>query len=257
MNRRSTKRLAPPLDATVEFTLRLPPFVLLVVIAFMAGSGLARAQLAEKGALLLEETFQRHASYTKERLPLREGWQVRVAHGTWQRTPAGVASNWTSGHSPVLVVEGDFSDVVIEVDFRYTAEPGRWAACRLSASNPTLDPRAYAASVWANVDFDSRGRGLWLENDQWSGPITRVGWARAQFPPCDWHTLRLELVGNDAAASCAGASAKGSHAKFGIPKTSIWLGTGLSPHELRNLRVYAAKRKTEVAARSAAVSMNR
>lgn len=84
-------------------------------------------------------------------------------------------SFWETGHSPVLVLEGEFRDVVIEVDFRYRREPDKWSACRVSATNPTGFPRRHAASVWANVDFDSRGRGLSMENDRWDGPITRVG----------------------------------------------------------------------------------
>lgn len=222
--------------------MRYPTWLLSASLIAIAACGVVRAQLAEKGALLLEEDFQRYATYTKERQPLRDGWRVRVAHGTWDRTTEGVASTWTQGHSPVLVIEGDFGDVVIEVEFRYRAEPERWAAFRLSAANPALDPRAYAASVWANVNFDSRGRGLWVENDQWSGPITRVGYAKAQFPPDTWHTMRLEIVDRDAFAACNGATARGGHEKFRLPKTSIWLGTGMSRHELRRLRVYAATR---------------
>jgi hypothetical protein len=200
------------------------------------------AQLATPGELLLREDFRRHAAYTKERLPLQPGWQARVAHGTWERTGDGVRSRWQAGHSPVLVIEGDFGDVVIEVDFRYRAEPGKWAACRVSATNPVLFPRGYAVSVWANVDFKSRGRGFLIENDVWDGPITRAGYKKADFPPDTWHTLRLELVGNDARATCNGVTVHATHGKFGLPKTSLWLATGQSEHELRDLRIYAAKR---------------
>ena len=210
----------------------------LVAVALATG---AAAQIAVKGELLLEENFQRHAVYTKELLPVQAGWRVRVAHGKWERTPEGVRSIWETGHSPVLVVEGEFRDVVIEVDFRYRREADKWAACRVSATNPTVFPRGYAASVWANVDFDSRGRGLWLENDKWDGPITRVGYGKAKFEPDTWHTLRFEIVGDEAAVECAGFKARGRHEKFGIPKTTLWLGTGLSSHELKNLRVYAAR----------------
>lgn len=200
----------------------------------------ACASLATKGDLLLEEDFQKHAVYTKEPLPLAPGWRVRVAHGKWVRSPDGVRGIWESGHNPTLVVEGEFRDVIIEVDFRYQAEPGKWAACRLSATNRELHPRAYAVSTWANVDFKSRGRGFVLEHDYWDGPITRVSYKKAEFAPDTWHTLRLEIVGDRAAAECAGVRVSGTYDKFGIPKTSIWLGTGQSAHELRRLRVYAA-----------------
>lgn len=213
----------------------------LVLIGLCTIARGASPPLAEKGALLLEENFQRHALYTKERLPVADGWQVRAAHGKWTRSAEGVTSTWETGHSPVLVFEGNFGDVVIELEFRYRAEPGKWAACRLSAANPQLDPRAYAASVWANVDFDSRARGLVLENDQWGGHITRVGYGKGSFEPDRWHTLRLEIVGDRARAECNGSAARGAHPKFALAKSSIWLGTGQSPHELRRLRVYAAQ----------------
>jgi hypothetical protein len=213
----------------------------LAVAALVGLAATARAQIAEKGELILQEDFRRHAAFTKDPRPVVEGWQARVAHGIWQRTDAGVQSTWEKGHSPVLVYEGTFGDVVIEVDFRYRAEPGKWAACRVSATNPQLYPRAYAASVWANVDFKSRGRGFLLENDVWSGHITRVSYKKAQFQPDTWYTLRFELVGNTASAECNGVRITGAHEKFGIPKSSLWLATGMSPHELRQLRVYAAR----------------
>lgn len=201
----------------------------------------ARAQLAQKGELLLEENFQRYATYTKEKLPVKGGWQVRVAHGIWNRTSEGVQSTWHEGHSPVLVFEGNFGDVVVELEFRYRAEPGKWAACRVSATHTVLNPRAYAASVWANTDFKSRAIGLILEHDEWSGHITQVSRKLMEFAPEAWHALRLEIVGDKAQATCDGISMSGTHEKYGLPKNSLWLATGMSPHELRNLRVYAAR----------------
>lgn len=229
-------------DPSILLAARVVRTAAVLVVASLA----LDAQPAEKGRLLLHEDFRRHEVYTKESLPVIDGWTVRVAHGSWQRSEDGVQSTWVSGHSPVLIYEGSFSDVIIEVDFRYRQEPGRWAACRVSAANPQLDPRAYATSVWANVDFKSRGRGFILENDVWSGSITRLGYAKAWFYPDTWYTIRLEIVGNAATAEVDGISVKGTHEKFGIPKTSIWLGTGMSPHELRNLRVYEASPRQAV-----------
>jgi hypothetical protein len=206
-----------------------------VVVAGVAFA--ADVPRAEKGRLLLQENFQRYAEYTKASQPVSEGWSVRVAHGIWRRTDEGVQSTWESGHSPVLIFEGTFGDAIIEVDFRYTPEPGRWAACRVSAANPQLDPRAYATSVWANVDFKSRGRGFVLENDVWGGYITRLGYAKAWFYPDNWYTLTMQLTGNEVVATCNGRTAKGSHETFGIPKSSLWIGTGESSHELLRLRI--------------------
>ncbi len=197
-----------------------------------------RAQPERRGRLLLEEDFRRYEVYTKERQPVAEGWQVRANHGRWTRTAEGVRSTWVTGHSPVLVYEGAFRDAVVELDFRFGREPGRWAACRLSATNPQTHPRSYAASVWANVDFRSRAVGLVLEHDQWEGPVTQVHRSLTELEPDTWYTLTMQLTGNEVVATCNGRTAKGSHETFGIPKSSLWIGTGESSHELRRLRIH-------------------
>jgi hypothetical protein len=214
----------------------------MVLFAAAASLALAHAQIADKGELLFQDDFRSYSIFTQERQPAKaKGWQIRVAHAEWRKTAEGIESVWTSGHNPVLVFEGTFGDVVIEVDFRYKYEPGKWASCRVCASNSALEPRAYCVSVWANPDNKARARGLVLENDEWSGLITRVGYGKADFQPDTWYTLRVEIVGNETAAFCNATSVRGKYEKFGLPKTALWLGTGQSPHELRNLRVYAAR----------------
>ncbi len=203
----------------------------------------ARAQMALKGELLLAEDFRTHAEFTKEKVPLKEGWTARVAHGTWKRSAEGVEVTWVAGHQPVLLVEGDFGDAIIELEFRYRAEPDyRWAACRISPTNQALNPRAYAASLWANVDYKSRAVGLVLEHDEWSpGHITQVNRKMTEFQPDTWHLLRMELIGDKVLATGGGSTVYGTYDKFALPKTSVWLATGLSRHELRRLRIYAAR----------------
>lgn len=169
---------------------------------------------------------------------MADGWSVRANHGRWTRTDEGVRSTWVTGHSPVLVYEGRFRDATVEVEFRFRREPGRWAACRLSATNPQTHPRSYAASVWANVDFRSRAVGLVLEHDDWSGPVTQVKRTLTEYEPYTWYTLSMELRGNEVTASCNGKTVRGAHDTFGIPKSSLWIGTGESSHELRRLRIY-------------------
>jgi hypothetical protein len=214
---------------------------LILVLAAVGAAVCGRAQLGVKGELLLEEDFRQYETYTKERLPLKNGWQVRVAHGIWTRTPDGVQSVETPNHQPVLVLEGPYQDVIVELEFRYKAEPGKWAACRISAANHTLQPRSYLASLWANVDYKSRAVGLVLEHDQWSASVTQVARKMTEFAPDIWHPLRLELIGNRALAASGAVTTSGEHEKYGLPKTSLWLATGLSTHELRRLRVYAAR----------------
>jgi len=214
-------------------------------LSLLAAASHAPAQMAVKGALLLAEDFQDRAEYSKERQPVKGGWQVRVVHAKWERCPAGIRSVWEQGHMPVLAFEGAFSNAVIEVDFRYQAETNRWGGCRVSAMNPELNPRAYAVSVWANSDGSGhdRGRpqGVLLEHDEWSTGPVKVAHQPGSFAPNTWYTLRLECIGTNALAVCNGVSTYGSHAKFGLAKKSFYVGVGTSSHELRNLRVCEAQ----------------
>lgn len=197
--------------------------------------------LAKKGNMILKYDFKTPEVFTKEYQAINNSWQVKTGHASWKRTKEGVESIWESGHMPVLVFNGEFNDAIIEVDFRYQDETDKWSACRISATNPELAPRSYAVSVWANVGSRSRKTGMVLENDEWKpGEITTVDTLMATFTPGKWHTLRLELVGNEARATCNGYAVSGTHVKFGIPKNSIYLGSGTSKHEFRRLRVYEA-----------------
>jgi hypothetical protein len=50
----------------------------------------------------------------------------------------------------------------------------------------------------------------------------------------------MELIGNTALANCNGVTVYGSHDLFGMPKTTIALGSGYCVHDFRHFRVYAA-----------------
>jgi hypothetical protein len=204
-----------------------------------ASSG--KKTMAIKGKLLFEDDFKTPIEYTKEFKEVKPGWKVKTAHAQWKQSGGKVESIYESGHMPVLVYSGLFTDAVIELDFRFFSEEGKWAACRISATNPELNPRAYSASVWANLDNKARARGMVLEHDEWKpGVITTVDTLMAMFKPGKWYTLRLELVGDYARATCNGVTVYGTHEKFGIPKNSIYLGVGTCRHELRNFRIYEA-----------------
>ncbi len=219
---------------------RFASFALGLGLAFLGAT--SHGQMALKGKLLFEDNFKIPAQYTKEPQAVSEGWQVRSAHADWKRTSEGVQSVWQSGHMPVLAYSGSFSNAVLEVDFRFQKDGTNWAACRLSPTNPQLNPRAYAASVWANQDGKGRAYGMVLEHDEWKpGTITTVQTKPAIFEPNKWYTLRMELIGSNVLASCNGVTVSGTHEKFGLlPKTAVYLGVGTCPHELRSFRVYAA-----------------
>jgi hypothetical protein len=223
-------------------------FVQLILgLAITAAAVKAQAQMAVEGKLLFEDDFKMPAVYNSQRQQVAEGWTVQVAHAVWQRTSDGVQSIFRSGHMPVLLFESEhpFSNVVIEVEFRFHKEPGtntnQGAACRISPTNPTLNPNAYSASVWANLDSKDRRPGMVLEHDEWGRTgITTVDHQPATFEPDKWYRVRMELIRNASLATCNGVTVYGTHERFGLPKTSIALGAGYCVHEFRRFRIYEA-----------------
>lgn len=212
-----------------------------VLFGLVLCTAAADGQTMRKGRLLLADDFKTPAVYTKEFQPVSDGWRVRAWHGEWVRSAEGIESHWSSGHMPVLAYEGSFDDVIIELEFRYRKVEGQKALCRISATNPELNPRAYSVSSWANENSKERELGVVLEHDEWKpGIITTAGRKPAEFQPETWHRMRLEVWGNQASVTVDGVTVSGSHEKFGLHKTLIAIGTGYSPHEIRKLRVYEA-----------------
>lgn len=227
----------------------IPHCLLMVTLMFLLGmrnhtkeSILHKKEIkAVKGKLLFKDDFDQNIVYNKEFQRLTEDWEVKATHAKWEPTNNGIKSIYESGHMPVLTYKGNFKDVIIELDFRFFKEEEKWSACRISATNTVLNPRAYSASVWANLDNKSRSLGMVLEHDEWKpGEITTVDFKASTFKPGKWYTLKLELIGNYARATCNGITVLGTHDKFGITKNSIYLGVGTSPHELRNFKVFEA-----------------
>jgi hypothetical protein len=204
--------------------------------------------MALKGKLLFQDDFKTQTNYTSRPQPVADGWTVKVAHSNWKRTSDGVRSLWRGGHMPVLQFDcaQPFSNVVIEVDFRFHKEPvtnsaNQGAACRISPTNPTLDPAGYSASIWANLDSKDRQPGMVLEHDEWKpNGIVTVDHQPLTLKPDKWYHVRMELVGNTSLANCNGVTVYGSNDLFGMPKTTIALGSGYCVHDFRKFRVYTA-----------------
>ncbi len=207
-----------------------------------------RAQMALKGRLLFQDDFKTLTNYTSLPQPVADGWTVKVAHSNWEKTSGGVRSVWRGGHMPVLEFDCDrpFSNVVIEVDFRFHRNSGtnranNGAACRISPTNFKLNPNAYAASIWANQDSMDRQPGMVLEHDEWRrNGITTVDHQPLALKPDKWYRVRMELIGNAVLGNCNGVTVYGTFEKFGLPKTSVPLGSGYCVHDFRRFRIYEA-----------------
>jgi hypothetical protein len=225
-------------------------FVFIISLFLTTGCTILNAQpstvvldkpIAVKGKLLFKDDFKTPAFYTKDPQQVKDGWSVKVSHAQWVHTINGLQSKWDTGHMPVLTYSGEFKNAVIELEFRYFEEEGKWSACRVSATNPQINPRAYAASIWANGDNKARPLGMVLEHDEWKpGVITTVDNKPASFKAGLWYKLTVELIDDYVRANCNGVTVSGTHELFGIPKNAIYIGVGTSTHEIRKLRVYEA-----------------
>jgi hypothetical protein len=208
----------------------------------------APTHMAAKGKLLFQDDFATPATYTAKPQAVAEGWTVQIAHSNWKQTGDGVQSVWKGGHMPVLQFDCDhpLGDIVVEVEFRFhkdstSTATNQGAACRISPTNPKLDPAGYAASIWANLDSMDRKPGLVLEHDEWKKDgIVTVDLQPLKLEPDTWYPVTMELIGNTVMATANGVSVYGSHEMFGLPKTTIALGSGYCVHDFRHLRVYAA-----------------
>jgi hypothetical protein len=224
------------------------PLQLIWGLALAVATTDAHAQMALAGRLLFQDDFKTPTNYTSAPQPVAAGWTVKIAHSNWQKTRDGVQSVWRGGHMPVLEFdcEQPFSNVVIEVEFRFHRDAGTnrantGAACRISPTNFKLNPNAYAASVWANLDSKDRQPGLVLEHDEWGRPgITTVDHQPLALKPDKWYPVRMELIGNAVLANCNGVTVYGTFEKFGLPKTSVPLGSGYCVHDFRRFRIYEA-----------------
>ena len=209
----------------------------------------ARAQMALKGKLLFQDDFKTLTNYTSQSQSVAPGWTVKVAHSNWKKTRDGVQSVWRGGHMPVLEFdcEQPLGNVIIEVDFRFhrdadSKSTNNGAACRISPTNFKLNPNAYAASIWANQDSMDRQPGMVLEHDEWRrNGITTVDRKPLALKPDQWYHARMELIGNAVLATCHDVTVYGTFEKFGLPKTSVPLGSGYCVHDFRHFRIYEAK----------------
>ena len=217
-------------------------------LVLILATGCAQAQMAVKGKLLFKDDFETPTTYTAKPQAVAEGWTVQIAHSNWKQTRDGVQSVWKDGHMPVLQFNSEhpLGDIVVEVEFRFHKDPtatgtNQGAACRISPTNPKLDPTGYAASIWANLDSMDRKPGLVLEHDEWKKDgIVTVDLKPVKLEPDTWYPVTMELIGNTVLATANGVTVYGSHEMFGMPKTTIALGSGYCVHDFRHFRVYEA-----------------
>jgi hypothetical protein len=95
--------------------------------------------------------------YPKEFKKVIAGWKVKTAYANWKQEGGKVESIYETGYMPVLVYSGLFNDEVIEIDIRFFKKEGKWADCRISATNPELNGVKYDKNTISHQDIINGG----------------------------------------------------------------------------------------------------
>lgn len=200
-------------------------FSLLLVLALTAVS-LPAAEtptpIAKTGRLLFEDTLSQ---------PPDSGW--RVAKGKWEvKDGAWTAATITEEkHGPNILHALPASDVVIEIEFRFNAAQKLHLSFNDDVGHVS---RTYVEPSAIEIRKDSYQH----KTDE---TLMRTP-AGLSLATNKWHTLLLQLRGNQIYAQVGDTTSLGTHPDLAKTKTRFELGYGKGDldGEVRNLRIYEA-----------------
>jgi len=219
------------------------------VFACLAPISLATAQtsppLAVAGRLLLSDDFAKLPP-PKKLHSLNSDWQQRLSFGKWTSLDEGGvrAENIPEdGHGPVLTYLAPIDDVIIECQFRLPTGDPVDRHFRIFLDHPEYRGHTIAAIANESSDFQPVGASL-LHNPKTDHKdvVTEVrfGPIPVTLTPGQWHTMRLELVGDRARMSVDDVVVTGNDPALRTTKNKIGLNPGKAGGDLRNFRVWEA-----------------
>ena len=143
--------------------------------------------------------------------------------------------------------EQPFTNVVIEVDFRFHRGPGREQHEQRRGVSHFADEFQVESRRLRRLHLGEPGQRTaspaWSSNTTNGGGTASPPWTtnHSASKPDKWYRVRMELIGNAVLAHCNGVTVYGTFEKFGMPKTSVPLGSGYCVHDFRRFRIYGAK----------------
>lgn len=212
--------------------------------------------LTTRGKLLLSENFDKPlASFTGKPVGFAsgfEGWRYNTGPsagkgGMWKLADGcftGIES--PEAHHPATASYGmKFQNAIIQVDVRLNDVPAEGRLYRSFFVKAT-DEKDYVCALFGSTS----GINALAYDNEHADPKTKQ---RAKFPAVpiaspsklgEWHTVVLEILGDELVASTEGKSVTLRSPLVGVGKHSIMLGVGTEA-SFRNLRVWEALPNSE------------
>lgn len=223
----------------------LAALALSLVPAISRAEDLPPTYMTERGKLLLQQDFEKP-------LPPFDGKSNGFASGfkAWRYNSAARGGHWdvikgtfhgrenpAAKHPATASYGFDFQDVVIQCDVLMhnvpmEGRPKRYVQVR------TTDARDYICSV----SIDEKGISIRKDDNDHGGPDKAE--PLGSFPaPMDlerWHTVTLEILGDEMVATVDGISLTGRHPLIASSKCSIMFVSGVEA-SVRNFKVWEAR----------------
>ncbi|PHS13225.1 MAG: hypothetical protein COA78_07285 [Blastopirellula sp.] len=237
--------------------MRLPTSLALLLFIFIAQPAFAQVShepiLAKRGTLILNDDFTIDRAKGWVKLP--GGSSARAGAAEWKKMDGFYRSGWHpgSGHAPVMVYQGDFTNVVVQCVFRCgeITEDYHHQCFRLALDNRELYT-GHVLSAWANQNNDFIDTGLLLQHIRKTPEKVvladlRLDKRPIHLVPGKWYTATLEVVKDQVLYRVQGEDeaepviASAQFKELNVPKLTMSITLGTTPHDLKSLKVWKAK----------------
>jgi hypothetical protein len=214
-----------------------------------AAEKLAPTLMAERGKVIVSEDFAgplKLAAKSSNDKQWSHGWSGwRANTGKWESANGVLqGTELAENHHPAHAAYGvQFRDAVIQYEMRLEG-------CRMARWRAT-DDQDYVCSVRLTPD----GVGLYKDDHDHDGPDKDELLARLAVPikPGEWHTLVVEICGDEIVATFDGTPLVGRHPLIANQKHALRFGISKGTASIRGLRVWEATRKADWETRKAAL----
>ncbi|MGY8771493.1 MAG: hypothetical protein ACKVH8_24020 [Pirellulales bacterium] len=209
--------------------------------------------LAKRGTLILDDDFTIDRAKSWVQLP--GGSSARAGAAEWKKLNGFYRSGWHpgGGHTPVMAYQGDFTNVVVQCVFRCgeMTEDYHHQCFRLALDNRELYT-GHVLSAWANQNNNFIERGLLLQQIRKTPEKVvladlRLDKQHIQLVPGKWYTATLEVVKDQVLYRVQGEHETkpvityGQFTELNVPKLTMSVTLGTTPHDLKSLKVWKAK----------------
>jgi hypothetical protein len=220
--------------------------ILPLVVAGLCASTLLAADaqpktlLTQRGKLLFSEDFMKPVEQakmlakadpkTKTKAQFSDGWRLRP--GKWEFVDGAMKGTELAAdqHGAVARIPFAFKDAVIQYDVRLDG-------CKQTTFSVN-DAKDHVCRVLINP----KGFTVQKDDNDHAGPDKALKFGTVEIPiePGTWHTVLVEIRGEEMVATIDGKTIAGSHALIGKDKANFGFTVTGDGASVRNLRVWEA-----------------